>query len=137
MKGKFLDFGKEVLASVEKLSTCYKTHVGAVLFKDTRIIAIGYNGTPAGWEHCKDKHDLHLTYDVHAEANVIAFCAKHGIQTNETIMFVSKSPCRECAKLIVQAGITTVWIKEVYENDIIGLEILARSGIDYYIFGEK
>ncbi len=136
MKEKFIKLGLEVLGSVEELSTCYKTKVGAVLFKEERILAIGYNGTPPNWAHCEDDNSLHKIFEVHAEANLIAFCAKHGISTLGTTMFVTYTPCAECAKLLVQAGVTEVFCKRIYANDVIGIEILKSSGIKLSVLAE-
>jgi dCMP deaminase len=136
MKQKFISLGFNILPYVEALSTCSKTHVGAILFRDDRIIAIGYNGTPTNWEHCCDNPELHLTYDVHAEANIIAFCAKNGIVTEDTILFTNITPCTECAKLIVQAGIKEVYCREMYHRDQIGYNILLQSNILVHFMGD-
>lgn len=101
-------------------STCARGQVGAVLVKDGRIVATGYNGSPSGVTHCIDRKDgcvigpgggCHLS--VHAEANCIAFAAKHGISTRGTLLVCTHLPCFECAKLIVNSGI----IRVVYFQD--------------------
>lgn len=131
---KYLLFGYSILRDVERLSTCYKTKVGAVLFKDGRVVATGWNGTLSGQPHCQDDPRLHKTYEVHSEANCIAFAAKLGIATAGTDLFVSVTPCAECAKFLVQAGIRRVFARHIYSNDRRGVDILLRAGVSVYVW---
>jgi dCMP deaminase len=99
-------------------STCNRLHVGAVLSKDGRIISSGYNGAPARLAHCS----LETCYEggppctnaVHAEANCIAFAARYGISTEGATLFSTDSPCMECAKLIINAGIKNIFYDRDY-----------------------
>lgn len=111
-----------------KRSTCPKKQVGAVLTLDNRIIATGYNGVLPGEIHEKGMDENGVTHTVHAEANIISFCARHGIKTEGTILFVTLSPCEKCAELIIQSGIDTVIYLETY-RDIAGLDKLIKNGV--------
>ena len=115
-----------------ELSHARRLHVGAIVVKDDRIISIGYNGMPAGW-------DNNCEYDVgeelktrpevlHAETNAIAKLAKSSNSGLGADLFVTHSPCMECAKLIYQSGIRRVFYAEDYRDDS-GLQFLRRSGV--------
>lgn len=111
--------------------TCGRGKQGAILVRDSRIIATGYNGPPSGHPHCSEEHcDLSLPCQrsVHAEANAIVFAAKYGIATNDSTMYCTTLPCRKCAELIIQAGIKAVFYKKDYHSHE-GLELLLYSGI--------
>lgn len=135
-------------------STCDRNHVGCVIARDRRIIATGYNGAPAGMAHCDHKrptfkqaqpyglpdHDpdpyawppLRETgckVAVHAEANALAFAARHGMATDRTDLYTTLSPCYECAKLIINAGISRVLFDRPY-RDHSGLDLLAAAGVE-------
>lgn len=115
-------------------ATCARGQVGAVLIRDKRIIASGYNGPPEGAHHCEDQHcDLSkpCTHAVHAEANLIAFCAKYGIATRGATLFITTSPCVKCAELIVQAGIIQVVYDSEYRDEA-GINILFNASILLY-----
>lgn len=112
-------------------STCLRGQVGAILIKDFRIIASGYNGPAIGQPHCEDNHcDLNstCTHAIHAEANLIAFCAKHGIATNNATLVVTTTPCRKCAELVIQAGIKYVIYDSDYRDEA-GFKLLKDAGI--------
>jgi dCMP deaminase len=113
---------------IARRSSCLKKQVGAILVKDKRIIAQGYNGLLPGDDHLLELDDQGISHTVHAEANVIAFCAKHGIPTDGATMYVTLSPCEKCAELIIQAGIIKVEFKEEYRNTT-GIEILMKHHI--------
>jgi len=93
-------------------STCPRAHVGAVLAKETAVISVTFNGAPSGVGHCEDVGCIvvgnHCMTATHAEANAIAFCASEGINTRDTTLIVTHSPCPACAKLIERAGIIKV-----------------------------
>lgn len=120
-------------------ATCERGKVGAVLVRDKRIIASGYNGPPFGQPHCQDNHcDITkpCTHSIHAEANLIAYCAKHGISTSGAILIVTTVPCKKCSELIIQAGIKRV----VYESDYRlpeGLVLLQTAGVDVIKYSEQ
>lgn len=97
-------------------STCPKKAVGAILVKDGRVIATGYNGVLSGELHSKGIDSQGITHTVHAEANIISFCAKEGISTNEAILYTTLSPCEKCAELIIQSGIKEVVYLEPYRD---------------------
>ena len=123
----------ELLGNIAKLvakrSTCQRASVGAVLARDGRIISIGYNGAPAGLPHCDHKpDDPPCTRTVHAEANAIAFAAKNGVKTDGTTMYCTYSPCIDCAKLMINAGIIRVVFWELYRDDT-PLLLLEDAGV--------
>lgn len=111
---------KVLYMSIAKLmsqrSTCTKKHVGAVLVKDKRIIATGYNGVLPNRKPETGLDEDGTTHTVHAEANLIAFCARYGIETDGCILYISLSPCEKCAELIVQSGIKEVIFEELYRD---------------------
>jgi dCMP deaminase len=124
-------FFKTALLFSER-STCPRKKVGAVLVKDKRIIATGYNGVLPGISEKFSLNEDGSSRTVHAEANIISFCAKHGISTDGAELFITLSPCEKCAELIVQAGITKVRYLEKYRCDkgILLLESLGISCLD-------
>lgn len=111
-------------------SYCRRRKVGALLVKDKMIISDGYNGTPAGFENvCEDENNMTKPYVLHAEANAITKVAKSGNSSDGATMYVTSSPCLECAKLIIQAGIRRVVYMENYRSDE-GILLLVRAGIE-------
>ena len=111
-------------------SYCQRRQVGALIVKDKMIIADGYNGTPAGFENvCEDEHGITKPYVLHAEANAITKIARSGNSSEGATMYVTASPCIECAKLIIQAGIRRVVYGEKYRLED-GLELLRRAHIE-------
>lgn len=111
-------------------SYCKRRQVGALLVKDKMIISDGYNGTPSGFENnCEDESNTSLPYVLHAEANAITKVARSGNSSDGATLYVTASPCIECAKLIIQAGIKRVVYGEEYRiRD--GIELLQRAGIE-------
>jgi dCMP deaminase len=111
-------------------SYCKRRQVGALIVKDQMIISDGYNGTPSGFENiCEDENGLTKPYVLHAEANAITKIARSGNNSEGATMYVTASPCIECAKLIIQAGIRRVVYSETYRIDD-GLELLRRAGVE-------
>ena len=110
-------------------SYCERRKVGALLVKNKMIISDGYNGTPSGFENiCEDENNKTKPYVLHAEANAISKIAKSNNSSNGATLYVTSSPCLECAKLIIQAGISRVVFSEPYHlND--GVELLERAKI--------
>ena len=111
-------------------SYCVRRKVGAILVKDQMIISDGYNGTPAGFENvCEDEFGVTKPYVLHAEANAITKVARSNNSSEGGTLYVSTSPCMECSKLIIQAGIKRVVFSELYRITD-GLELLEKAGIE-------
>ena len=111
-------------------SYCNRRKVGALIVKDKMIISDGYNGTPAGFENiCEDENGLTKPYVLHAEANAITKIACSSNSSKGATMYVTTSPCIECAKLIIQAGIKRVIYSEKYRLED-GLVLLRRANIE-------
>ncbi len=111
-------------------SYCTRRQVGALIVKNKMIISDGYNGTPAGFENvCEDEHGLTKPYVMHAEANAITKIARSNNSSEGATMYVTASPCIECAKLIIQSGIKRVVYAEKYRLED-GLELLKRAHIE-------
>ncbi len=110
-------------------SYCIRRQVGALLVKDKMIISDGYNGTPAGFENnCEDENNITKPYVLHAEANAITKVARSNNSSEGATLYVTCSPCIECAKLIVQAGITRVVYNQKYRVED-GIMLLKRADI--------
>lgn len=111
-------------------SYCQRRQVGALIVKDKMIISDGYNGTPAGFENvCEDENGVTRPYVLHAEANAITKIARSSNSCEGATMYVTASPCIECAKLIIQAGIKRVVYAEKYRLED-GLDLLKRANIE-------
>jgi len=122
-------------------STCLRRSVGAVLVKEKRILCTGYNGAPARVPHCREvgclraqlnvpsgeKHEL--CRGVHAEQNAIIQAAYHGIQVNGAVIYCTNQPCSICSKMIINAGIKTVFYKNGY-NDTLTLDMFDKAGVE-------
>ena len=122
-----------------ELSHARRLHVGAIIVKDDRIISIGYNGMPAGWDNnCEyevlpEHHGEEITLKtrpevLHAESNAIAKLAKSSESGLDASLFVTHAPCMDCAKLIYQSGISNVYYRDSY-RDMAGVDFLKQSGI--------
>lgn len=111
-------------------SYCQRRKVGALLVKNKMIISDGYNGTPSGFENiCEDENYNSKPYVLHAEANAISKIARSHNSSDGATLYVTASPCLECSKLIIQAGIKRVIYGEKYRI-MDGVELLERAGID-------
>ena len=134
----------DVAFRTAQMSYAVRAKVGSVLVKDCRIVATGWNGTPAGFDNCCEQKVKKQSYFdklinpsgletksdvIHSEANIIYFCAKHGIKTEGAVLYLTLSPCANCALAIVQAGIKSVYYNEAY-RDISGIELLCKSGVN-------
>lgn len=128
-----------IAEALSLLGTCDRKHVGAVFVKDGRCITWGYNGAPPGQPHCNENNhgwpeDVFVHSEAgcvnatHAEANALAFAARHGISTDGTTLFVTVSPCLDCSRLLIAAGVRAVYYKEEY-RDGSGLELLRAADI--------
>ena len=125
-------------------STCARAQVGAVLARRGRIIATGYNGTPSGMAHCDHACNCfspsHMAWcrsrkpcldTVHAEANAIVFAARHGQPVEGATLYCTITPCLNCAQLIINAGISMVYIRGTYRLET-GRELLTKAGIQWH-----
>ena len=111
-------------------SYCKRRQVGALVVKDKMIISEGYNGTPSGFENiCEDESGVTKPYVLHAEANAITKLARSGNNSEGSTLYVTASPCIECAKLIIQAGIRRVVYAEKYRLTD-GIDLLTRAGVE-------
>lgn len=113
-----------------KLSYCERRQVGAIIVKDRMIISDGYNGTPTGYENiCEDDEGYTKWYVLHAEANAILKVAASTQSCKGATLYITLSPCKNCSKLIYQAGITRVVYSTAYK-DLSGVDFLEKSGIE-------
>jgi dCMP deaminase len=138
MKDKFIDAYMDVAERFAELSSARRLHVGAIVVKDDRIISIGYNGMPSGWDnncedtiqHSDDTVTLKSKPEVlHAETNAIAKLAKSTESGVNATMFITHAPCLDCAKLIYQSGIDSVFYRDAYRSED-GIHFLKQSGIE-------
>ena len=115
-------------------SYCKRRQVGALIVKDKMIISDGYNGTPSGFENvCEDENNVTHPYVLHAEANAITKIARSNNNSEGATLYVTDSPCIECAKLIIQAGIKRVVYSRQYRLDD-GIQLLKKAGIEVVFF---
>ena len=140
MKQKFIDAYMDVAERFAQLSSAKRLQVGAIVVKDDRIISIGYNGMPSGWDNCCEyevmgdlgSHEKELKTKpevLHAESNAIAKLAKSPESGEGATIFVTHSPCLDCAKLIYQSGIATVYYKNDYRSTR-GVDFLNKSNVE-------
>lgn len=130
----------EIAKIVSKRSTCLRRHVGAILVKDKRILATGYNGAPSNIRHCLDvgciresknipsgeRHEL--CRGIHAEQNLIIQAAYHGVPISNSILYCTNFPCSICAKMIINAGIVRIVYLEGYPDNL-SEELIKEAGI--------
>ncbi len=130
----------EIAKIVAKRSTCLRRHVGAILVKDKRILATGYNGAPSNIRHCLDvgcirerknipsgeRHEL--CRGIHAEQNLIIQAAYHGVPISNSILYCTNFPCSICAKMVINAGIVRIVYLEGYP-DPLSEELIKEAGI--------
>jgi dCMP deaminase len=144
MKQKFIDAYMDVAERFAQLSSAVRLQVGAIVVKDDRIISIGYNGMPAGWDNVceniigydKGKPVLNSKPEVlHAEANAITKLARSSESGDDASIFVTHAPCIDCAKLIYQSGINTVYYRTAY-RDTSGVDFLAKSDVEVIKIGD-
>lgn len=118
-------------------SYCKRRRVGALIVKEKMIISDGYNGTPSGFENiCEDENGRTKPYVLHAEANAITKVARSNNSSDGATLYVTCSPCIECAKLIIQSGIRRVVFSELYHNTD-GIDLLSRNGIETVLVEPK
>lgn len=140
MKPKFVQLYHDIAVRVSQLSSARRLQVGAIVVRDDRIISIGYNGMPAGWDNnCETEQDdgsLKTRPEVlHAEMNALMKLARSHESGNGADLFITHSPCMECAKGIYQAGIHRVYFGEQYRSDD-GVRFLKQSNIQVIQTGE-
>ncbi len=142
MNNKFVDYFMRVASETAGLSYARRLQVGCVIVKDNRILSIGYNGTPAGWDNScedifeeKDENNQSVSIIsktknivIHAESNAITKLAASTESSKDAVAFVTHAPCIDCAKLLYQAGIAEVIYKEEY-RDKVGIEFLDKCGV--------
>jgi dCMP deaminase len=144
MKPKLLDAYMRTAEIFAECSTAKRLHVGAIVVKDDRIISIGYNGMPSGWDNnCENQVTEYsdvtkswlLTGEtktkpevLHAETNAIAKLAKSNESGLGATMFITHAPCLDCAKLVYQSGINTVYYRNSYRDEI-GIRFLEKAGV--------
>ena len=129
MKQKWIDSYMDTDKRFASLSSAKRLKVGAVVVKDNRIISIGYNGTPSGFDNtCEDTQGATKPEVIHAEANCLLKLAKTTGEASGSTLFCTHSPCIECAKLILISGISTVYYIEKYRNSA-GIDFLEKANI--------
>jgi len=137
MKQKHIEAYMKTAEVFAECSTATRLHVGAIIVKDERIISIGYNGTPSGWDN--NCEDIKINNDgdyvtvtkpevLHAETNAIAKLAKFDGSGSGSVLFVTHAPCLDCAKLVFQSGISSVYYRNSYRNND-GVEFLNKAGV--------
>ena len=149
MKDKYIDYFMQVALLTAKLSTAKRLQVGCVIVKDNRIISVGYNGTPSGWSN-ECEYEVPVEVDVvnrtitpsrlvtkpevlHAEANAITKLARCTESGEGATLFVTHSPCMECAKLIYQSGISTIYYDQQFNpSKKCGLEFLNKTNVEVF-----
>ena len=144
MKQKYIDAHMKVAETYASLSTAVRLKVGAIVVKDNRVISIGYNGMPSGWDNnCEDEIGYVLDDNgyvvetrlktksevLHAETNAIAKLARSNESGLDAAMFVTHAPCLDCAKLIYQSGISKVYYRNAYRESA-GIDFLKKSNIN-------
>lgn len=117
-------------------SYCERRKVGALVVKDKMIISDGYNGTPSGFENVCEENNVTKPYVLHAEANAITKLARSSNNSDGSTLYVTSSPCIECAKLIIQSGIKRVVYGEQYRLED-GINLLRRAGIEVILHNPK
>lgn len=114
-------------------STCTRLKVGAIIVKDNRIIASGYNGSVADSTHCIDDGcylvDGHCVRTIHAEENALLQCARFGVPTNDTTIYVTHFPCLQCCKHMIQAGVKEVMYDEDYRNHDLAVQLFKEAHV--------
>jgi dCMP deaminase len=128
MKNKDL-FYLNIAKEIAKASYCKRAKVGAVIVKDDNIISFGYNGTISGFDNNCECDNVTLKDVLHAESNAIAKCCKSFYSSENSIMYITLSPCFDCAKLIIQSGIKKVVYNQKYTNEE-GINLLIKAKID-------
>ncbi|MEN6482177.1 MAG: cytidine/deoxycytidylate deaminase family protein, partial [Anaerolineaceae bacterium] len=129
----------QIASDVAVRSTCDRAFVGAVLVREKHIISTGYNGSPAGLDHCDDVGHLmvdgHCVRTVHAEVNAIIQAAVFGLATKDAMCYVTHFPCLNCTKMLINARIARLIYRDSYRVDPIALEFFDKAGVEIVQFG--
>jgi dCMP deaminase len=146
MKRKFIDYYMSMAELTSKLSYAKRLQVGSVIVRDHKILATGYNGMPTGWDNTCEYTESYTNMQgiesirlvtkpevLHAESNAISKVARSTESSEGATMFCTHAPCMECAKLIYQSGISTVWFKEYYRDEK-GLNFLKLSNVNVQFY---
>lgn len=129
-KQRLLDERYLRMASIwSENSYCRRRKVGALIVRDNMIISDGYNGTPSGFPNICEENDVTFPYVLHAEANAITKVARSSNSSDGATLYVTASPCMECSKLIIQAGIRRVVFSDLYRIQD-GIELLRKAGVE-------
>ena len=124
----------KIAAAVSERSTCDRALVGCVLVLDKRILTSGFNGSPAGQDHCDEIGHLmvdgHCVRTIHAETNAIIQAALHGVSTRDATCYVTHLPCINCTKALINAGITRIVYGEAYRTDKNAVSFLEAAAIE-------
>ncbi|MCG8541572.1 MAG: cytidine/deoxycytidylate deaminase family protein [Clostridia bacterium] len=141
MRPNWDEYFMEMAEVVKNRSTCLRRRVGAVIVKDKRILTTGYNGAPSNTAHCLDigcyreKMNIpsgeraELCRGTHAEQNAIIQAAYHGVSIKDSVLYVTLQPCVLCAKMVINAGIKTIYFKGNYPDEL-SLKILEEAGVE-------
>jgi len=131
----------KIAAAVSERSTCDRAMVGCVLVLDKRILTTGFNGSPAGQEHCDEVGHLmvdgHCVRTIHAETNAIIQAALHGVSTRGATCYVTHLPCINCTKALINAGITRIVYGEAYRMDENAIKFLQTADIKFVQFSKN
>lgn len=148
MRPSWDDYFMEIAGVVATRSTCIRRRVGAIIVKEKRILATGYNGAPAGILHCEEKGCLRaqlavpsgerheLCRGLHAEQNAIIQCAVHGVSMQGAILYSTTQPCVLCSKMLINAGIKTIIFQGSYPDEL-SLSLLQEAGVELRLLGKK
>ena len=124
----------KIAYAVSERSTCDRAFVGCVLVRDKRILTTGFNGSPAGQEHCDEAGHLivngHCVRTIHAETNSIIQAALHGVSTRDATCYVTHFPCISCTKVLINAGITRIVYSEAYRIDENAMKFVKAANIE-------
>ncbi len=141
MRPEWKEYFIEMADVAKKRSTCKRRHVGALIVKDNRVLATGYNGAPSGTKHCdeigclRDELEIpsgerhELCRGLHAEQNAIIQAAKHGVNISDAILYCTNQPCVICAKMIINAGIKKIIYKGEYPDQL-ALDMLEEAKVE-------
>ena len=144
----WIDYFMDITKLVARRSTCIRRAVGAIIVKDQRILATGYNGAPMGIRHCSvtgclraklnvpsgQRHEL--CRGIHAEQNAIIQAALHGVSIKNAVLFCTNQPCSICTKMIINAGISKIYYEEGYADEL-SLEMLNEANIEIIKTGQE